>query len=347
MLISDEPGDIAIDHRGVIRSWPEAAAELFGHERSWAVGSAFAHLLLPPRLRDAELPPGVELDVAVLHADGREMRAALRVRPTEHGRAVAFRPLSSRTPPDAELYLRAARSAPLGEEPQRGGPGTGDEDLAERHRLLSELSQLRTEFIRVASHELRTPLTSIVTFATMLEADDGMTALSRADRQAALGVIRRNADRMQVLVADLLLLSRLETAEAPLDLAPLRIAELLDFPGVPLRAGPGPDLMGDRALLRELFHTAVEVAAIAGPAEVDAAFAGGRWRVVVSVENGSGLTAERLLSMRIPHPEQPEEYRTGALALMLGREIAARHGGAMLTSVDRPGVTVRVTLPVA
>ncbi|MFG2040829.1 hypothetical protein [Dactylosporangium sp. NPDC048998] len=108
--------------------------------------------------RDAELPPGVELDVPVLHADGRELRAALRARPAEHGHSVGFRPLSSRTPPDAELYLRAAR--------HRAG-------------------------------------------------------------------------------------------------------------AVPLRAGPGPDLMGDRALLRELFHTAVEIAAIAGPAEVDAAFAGG------------------------------------------------------------------------
>ncbi|WP_432830321.1 sensor histidine kinase [Dactylosporangium sp. CA-092794] len=218
-------------------------------------------------------------------------------------------------------------------------------DLAERHRQLSELSQLRTEFIRVASHELRTPLTSIVTFATMLEAGDEVMGLSPADRQAALGVIRRNAEHMQVLVADLLLLTRLETAEAPLDLAPLPIAELLEFPGVPVRAGPGPELMGDRALLRELFHTAVQIASIAGPAEVEAAFADGRWRIVVSVATGSGLTAERLLSMRIAHPEQPDEYRTGALALMLGREIAARHGGTMVTAVEPPAVAVRITLP--
>src|SRR3954467_2994647 len=87
-------------------------------------------------------------------------------------------------------------------------------ELRERHRLLTELSELRTEFIRVASHELRTPLTSIVTFATMLESADESSAFTEADRHAALGAIRRNAEHMQVLVADLLLLTRLETAEA-------------------------------------------------------------------------------------------------------------------------------------
>jgi signal transduction histidine kinase len=35
----------------------------------------------------------------------------------------------------------------------------------------------------------------------------------------------------------------------------------------------------------------------------------------------------------------------GELALMLGREIAARHGGGMLTSVEQRGVTVSITLP--
>ena len=334
MLMTDELTDIAVDNRGMISSWPDAAAGLFGHDRARAVGAVFAELLLPPRLRDAGLPLGVELDAPVLHADGRELRAGLLVTAAGEGRRIAFRPLTGHTPPDAELYLRA----------------TAEGDLSERHRLLTELSQLRTEFIRVASHELRTPLTSIVTFATMLESGDDIMALSAADRQSALAVIRRNAERMQLLVADLLLLSRLETAEAPLDLAPLGVGELFDDLGeldLPVRVGAGPDLLGDRALLGQLCHTAVHIAAIAGPAEVEASFGGGRWSLVVSVPSGSGLTAERLLSMRVPHPEHPGEYRTGALALMLGREIAARHGGTMVTTVHPPVVSVRIVLPVS
>ncbi|GAA2356826.1 hypothetical protein GCM10010170_049880 [Dactylosporangium salmoneum] len=327
MLMSDEAADadIGVNAAGDISEWPARAAELFGYERSRALGASFAGLLLPPRLQGTALPCGIELDVPIVHRDGHELHAALLLKDG----AIAFRPLPHRCPPDAELYLRA----------------TADPDLPERHRLLTELSQLRTEFIRVASHELRTPLTSIVTFATMLESGDDAIAMSPQDRRAALSVIRRNAEHMQVLVADLLLLTRLETAEAPLDLAPLHLSELLDFPGVPLQLGPGPQPLGDRHLLRELFHTAVEIGRIVGPPRIEAAYGNGRWTVVVSVATEGGLTAERLLSMRIPHPEKAEEYRTGALALMLGREIAARHGGTMLTSVDRPGVTVRVSFP--
>jgi signal transduction histidine kinase len=326
---ADSVADIAIDGRGIVCAWPPAAVKLFGYERTRALGSSFDELLLPTRLKGVELPRGVELDVPVTHQDGHELRVALSRHRSGHGDAVHFRPLTTRTPPDVELYLEA----------------TADPDLPERHRLLTELSQLRTEFIRVASHELRTPLTSIITFATMLEAGDDVVALDPADRQSALGVIRRNAERMQLLVADLLLLSQLETAETPLDLAPVALASLLDFPGVPVRVGTGPVLPGDATLLHQLFHTAVHIAAIAGPARVDASYVNGRWTVLVSVSSGSGLTAERLLSMRIPHPEHPGEHRTGALALMLGREIAARHGGSMVTSVDRPGLTVRIILP--
>src|SRR5690242_6591490 len=45
--------------------------------------------------------------------------------------------------------------------------------LEERNRMLTEVSELKTEFVRVASHELRTPLTSIATFAGMLANDEG------------------------------------------------------------------------------------------------------------------------------------------------------------------------------
>jgi signal transduction histidine kinase len=328
------PVDIVVDSRGIVCSWPPAAAQLFGYERRRAVGGRLDELVLPERLRAAEIPLDTAFDVPVVDRDGREFRVALTRRREGHGYAVRLRELTERTPPDLELVLRAARDQDL-----------PDPDLRERHRLLTELSQLRTEFIRVASHELRTPLTSIVTFATMLEAGDDVVALEPADRQAALGVIRRNAERMQLLVADLLLLSQLETAETPLEVAPVDLAALLAFDGAHVVVGPGPAPLADEALLRQLFHTALGIAAIAGPVSVDASFAAGRWTVLVSVESAAALTAERLLSMRIPHPSQPGEYRTGALALMLGREIAARHGGSMVTSVDRPGVTVRITLP--
>ncbi|GAA2579360.1 hypothetical protein GCM10010399_06390 [Dactylosporangium fulvum] len=332
MLISGGPVDITIDDRGIVCSWPPEAAKLFGYERQHALGSRLTELILPARLRDVAVPPGTAFDVPAVHRDGHELRISL----TLQGGHGLVQELAERTPPDLELFLRAERA-------------TADHDLQERHRLLTELSDLRTEFIRVASHELRTPLTSIITFATMLEAGDDVVALDPADRQSALGVIRRNAERMQLLVADLMLLTQLETAETPLERAPVDLTTLLTTLSTAAVVGPGPELRGDESLLHQLFHTAVAVAAIADdtdrPVPVEARHEPGRWTVRVTARTAAALTAERLLSMRIPHPEHPGEHRTGALALMLGREIAARHGGAMATTVDRHGVTVRVTLP--
>jgi PAS domain S-box-containing protein len=224
--------------------------------------------------------------------------------------------------------------------------------LQERNRMLTEISERKTEFVRVASHELRTPLTSIAIFANMLNlADDG--TLNAADRHAAVDAIQRNAERMQLLVADLLLLAQLESGETSLRLAPVDVAAVVraacDDKVLPADIGSGPPIHGDEALLRQLFGTAVGlVAAAADPgAAVDVAASGDAtgWTVTVSTETADPATAERLLSTRLPHPEHGGEQRTGALALMLGREIAARHGGTMTSAMERRGMTVTTRLP--
>jgi PAS domain S-box-containing protein len=223
--------------------------------------------------------------------------------------------------------------------------------LEERNRLLLEVSSLKTEFVRVASHELRTPLTSIATFAAMLE-DEG--ALDAADRLAAVTAIRRNADRMQVLVADLLLLAQLESGETTLSLGPVDVAAVVREIHPAAQVGAGPVTEADEALLWQLLSTAIGVVVAAADPDAPvavAATAGGtgadeQWTVRVSTATDQPATAERLLSVRLPHPDAEGEHRTGALALMLAREIAARHGGKLTTAVDVDGMTVTVELPI-
>jgi len=80
---------------------------------------------------------------------------------------------------------------------------------------IERVEKTRSDFIANVSHELRTPLTSIRGYAeTLLEAD----SLNDGNTRDFLQVIRRNAERMSRLTEDLLVLARVESGEAKLDL---------------------------------------------------------------------------------------------------------------------------------
>lgn len=68
--------------------------------------------------------------------------------------------------------------------------------------------QIRSEFVANASHELKTPLTSIKGFAELLET--GITA-DKEKTSEYLALIRRETERMIVLINDILKLSELES----------------------------------------------------------------------------------------------------------------------------------------
>jgi PAS domain S-box-containing protein len=219
--------------------------------------------------------------------------------------------------------------------------------LEDRNRMLTEVANLKTEFVRVASHELRTPLTSIATFASMLGGH-----LDPDDEEIAVAAIRRNAERLQILVADLLLLAQLESGETSLTLRPLDLAaivgEACNAAGVQATIGTGPRVEGDEAFLWQLVTTAVGVVVDAAdpeaPVHASATCDSGKWTVEVTTETAEPASEERLLSTRLPHPDAEGEHRTGALALMLAREIATRHGGALTTVVAEAGMTITLRL---
>ncbi len=75
--------------------------------------------------------------------------------------------------------------------------------------------EAKTDFVSMVSHELRTPLTSIVGYVDLLleEAGGELTAESKR----LLEVVRRNGDRLAALVADILDLSRIDSARFDLE----------------------------------------------------------------------------------------------------------------------------------
>jgi two-component system phosphate regulon sensor histidine kinase PhoR len=82
-------------------------------------------------------------------------------------------------------------------------------DVTQLNRLLS----MRQDFIANVSHELRTPLTVVVGYLETLTSEP----LDRKTTRELIGRLESPTRRMQALVDDLLLLTRLEASPAPTD----------------------------------------------------------------------------------------------------------------------------------
>jgi len=99
----------------------------------------------------------------------------------------------------------------------------------ENARLLQRVEQAnldKTQFISFVAHELKNPMTSIRGYTDLLRSG-AMGQMSDMQDQF-LGTIRSNVDRMTRLVSDLSDLGRIETGHMRLELAPIRVQDVVD-----------------------------------------------------------------------------------------------------------------------
>ncbi len=89
---------------------------------------------------------------------------------------------------------------------------------------LSELNQLKANFIANISHELRTPLTHIKGYQELLLC--GELGPLTGDQSAALGTIKRASERLERLIEDLILYATSERTHMPINIAPLELCTL-------------------------------------------------------------------------------------------------------------------------
>src|SRR5690606_9929164 len=111
------------------------------------------------------------------------------------------------------------------------------EEQTEMNRRLEEVAQMKTDFVSVVSHELRTPLTSII--GSLDTANRPELAPQATTAKELITTARRQAGRLQRLIEDLLMVSRLDRGAIPIvaDALPLKavIDHVLD-----VIATPGP-----------------------------------------------------------------------------------------------------------
>jgi signal transduction histidine kinase len=99
-------------------------------------------------------------------------------------------------------------------------------DLQKALEKLSELNQLKSNFISNISHELRTPLTHIKGYLDLM-ADNSLGPLTPA-QSSAVDVMIRSELRLEQLIEDLIRFSFANRGELTLNLAPNSAGELID-----------------------------------------------------------------------------------------------------------------------
>jgi two-component system, OmpR family, phosphate regulon sensor histidine kinase PhoR len=253
----------------------------------------------------------------------------------------------------------AMRAFPLADRGPTGRIVVTMTDITQRRRL----EVLRRDFVANASHELKTPVAAVRALAeTLLTAlpDDPEAGRRFAER------IGREAERLDVLVRDLLDLSRVERGTLdvePVDLVGLAkevaggYGELAEERRVrlSLELEPQVTMRGDRAqlglLLSNLLDNALRHTQAKGT--VCVRLGATESRVLLQVaDTGEGIPAGELprIFERFYRVDKARARKTGGtgLGLAIVRHVAEGHGGTVRAESELgQGSTFTVTLPVA
>jgi signal transduction histidine kinase len=89
-----------------------------------------------------------------------------------------------------------------------------------------EVDRMKSEFVATVSHELRTPMTSIKGYADLLLL--GAAGQVSEQQQRFLATIKTNADRLSVLVNELLDISRIDRGVVKLNFQPTDVVEIVE-----------------------------------------------------------------------------------------------------------------------
>jgi signal transduction histidine kinase len=97
-------------------------------------------------------------------------------------------------------------------------------EVARANRELARLEQVKTDFISIAAHELKTPLTLIQGYVNILhDLLEDQRTISLAEG------IRRGAERMNMIIEDMLDLSAIDTNRLSLILEPVQLHKIIQL----------------------------------------------------------------------------------------------------------------------
>jgi PAS domain S-box-containing protein len=342
---------LGLNAEGRITFANPAASSLTGVAQEKLVGTPVSRVL--PSLADGQNgfhSIGGRISEGPLHRDGSTdlpveiVQTAMRGRGAE-GSVVAVKDLTERHKAEAE---RA-------------------QDLSRQGELvrLREQDAFKTLFINTAAHELRTPLTPIKIHIHVLQS--GKRGTLNLEQQKTVDILKRNLDRLGILIEDVLNVSRLQAGHLTLDRKRMDLVSVLreardSFQAVAERGGVAlhwdmPDHLsidGDSKRLSQVVFNLVDNALKFTPSggRIDVTLrAKDGWAEVAVRDTGAGMSAENIARLFQPFVQVHDAMqvtRSGSgLGLYISRGILELHGGTIRCESAGPGkgTTFTFTVP--
>jgi PAS domain S-box-containing protein len=239
-------------------------------------------------------------------------------------------------------------------------------DITERKKMEEEIKKsekLKTEFMNIAAHELKSPVTPIKGYLELIISDQDANEKIKKWAQVSL----RNAERLLILVNDILDVSRLDNDTMKFDMVKLNTNELLNEIGeemYPSIEGKNlsfnsnilddlPPILGDynrlSQVLRNLFTNAIKFTdegSISLTTRLD-----NNHLMIYIEDTGLGIRPEDLKKVFLKFYQavtsDNRKYEGTGLGLFICREIIRKHKGDItVESIPGKGSKFIINLPV-
>jgi len=261
------------------------------------------------------------------------------------------------------IQLRSALQAANRNLEQRVRDRTAE--LNEALRRLSELNQMKANFVANISHELRTPLTHVKGYLELL-VTESLGAISKEQRHALL-VTQRSTGKLESIIEDLIMFSLASRGEMSMKLASVDIRRLVSLVvksslpkaedrGVQvLAAVPDgiPPVQADSEklgwVIGQLLDNAIKFTPSGGNVVVTLREEGNNLVQVSVTDTGIGIPADRLQEIFEPFHQldgsSTRHYGGTGLGLSLVRQIIESHGSMLdVQSMEGKGSTFKFPL---
>jgi PAS domain S-box-containing protein len=194
---------VELDRNGCVTLFNQSGTRLLGYKAEDIIGKNWFELAIP-----ADQRPIVEETFHKLMAGETE--------PVEYFENFVL----TRSGEQLEIYWHNTL-----EHDERGrikGTLSAGQDITERKKA----ERFKDEFLSTVSHEIRTPMTSILGSLALIQA--GKTGELSEQMKAVIEIAHRNAERLLLLINDILDVQKLSSGKMVFDLKPLDLVTFLD-----------------------------------------------------------------------------------------------------------------------